>query len=406
MASDTRATAAESGRRRMIALYLAASFLYWIALYLYMPTLSPYALSKTSDLALVGVFLMMYGLWQAVIRVPLGIAADWLGWRKPFLIGGFALAALGAWMMGAAPGIDGLIAGRAVTGLAAGTWVPLVVVFSSLFPAGEAVRAATLLTLCGSVARTLATGATGWLNGAGASLGMGYSLTFYLAAGAAALAILILLPAAERRLPRQRPSPAAIGRLAVRRDVLLPSLLSAVGQYANWATSFGFVPILASDLGASDVALSALTSLNVAVVILGNALATPIVKRIGTRRLVYLSFVFLALGVAAAAVATGLALLFAAQFCIGLSQGIGYPVLMGMSIEQVDQAERNTAMGLHQAIYAIGMAAGPGLSGALSRSIGIRPMFGVTAFACLALGLGITRLLDGRRGSLSQARPA
>jgi MFS family permease len=89
-----------SSRRLMITLYAIAVFLYWIALYLYMPTLPTYAQSKSDNLALVGVVLSMYGLWQAIIRLPLGIAADWLGWRKPFIIVGLALAGLGAWAMG------------------------------------------------------------------------------------------------------------------------------------------------------------------------------------------------------------------------------------------------------------------------------------------------------------------
>jgi MFS family permease len=70
-----------------------------------------------------------------------------------------------------------------------------------------------------------------------------------------------------------------------------------------------------------------------------------------------------------------------------LAQGIGYPVLMGMSIERVSNAERSTAMGLHQSVYAIGMFAGPAFSGAIAAAIGIQPMFAVTAFAYLALGL-------------------
>jgi MFS family permease len=380
-----------SHRRLVVALYGTASLLYWMALYLYMPTLPTYVQSRADDLALVGVILSMYGLWQAIIRLPLGIAADWLGWRKPFIVAGFALAGLGAWTMGSATGPHGLLAGRAITGLAAGTWVPLVVVFSSLFPTQEAVRAVSLLTLSGSVGRMLATGATGSLNDLG-----GYSLAFFLAAGAAAMAIVFVLPVPERRLQPQRPSPGAIGSLIARHDVLLPSLLSAVGQYANWAATFGFVPILAREMGASDVALSLLLSLNLGVVILGNALATTVVGRLGAQRLVYLSFALLALGVGGAAVAPSLGLLFTSQLCVGLSQGIGYPVLMGMSIEQVDPAERNTAMGLHQAVYAIGMFGGPALSGAISRAIGIRPMFAATALVCLALGLGVTSRLKGR----------
>ena len=380
--------ASASSRRLLVTLYAIAVFLYWIALYLYMPTLPTYTQSKSDNLALVGVVLSMYGLWQAIIRLPLGIAADWLGRRKPFIIVGLALAGLGAWTMGTANSVNGLIIGRAITGLAAGTWVPLVAVFSSLFPPREAVRATATLTLIGSVGRVLAAGVTGSLNELG-----GYSLAFFLAAGAAAMAILIVLPAQEERRLPQRPSVAGIGSLITRSDVLLPSLLAALSQYANWAATFGFMPILARRLGATDVMQSLLVSMHIGVMLLGNLVATSIVGRTGARRLVYLSFVLLAAGLGGAALTPSLVLLFASQFCIGLSQGIGYPVLMGMSIQHVADAERTTAMGLHQAVYAVGMFAGPWLSGILADGMGIQPMFGVTAFACLALALFVARWL-------------
>ena len=54
-------------------------------------------------------------------------------------------------------------------------------------------------------------------------------------------------------------------------------------------------------------------------------------------------------------------------------------------------------MGLHQAVYAVGMFGGPAVSGRLADAVGIRPMFGVTAFVCLALALFITRWLTDRR---------
>jgi MFS family permease len=382
----------KASRRLMVTLYATAVFLYWMALYLYMPTLPTYAQSKSDNLALVGIVLSIYGLWQAIIRLPLGIAADWLGRRKPFIIVGFALAGLGAWTMGTASSVNGLIIGRAITGLAAGTWVPLVAVFSSLFPPREAVRATATLTLVGSVGRVLATGVTGSLNELG-----GYSLAFFLAAGAAAMAILIMLPAPEgHRLP-QRPSVAGIGSLITRPDVLLPSLLAALSQYTNWTTTFAFIPILARQLGATDVMQSVLMSMRMGMVILGNLMATAIASRVGTQRLVYLSFVLLSAGIGGAALAPSLPLLFVAQFCIALAQGISYPVLMGMSIRQVADAERTTAMGLHQAVYAIGMFGGPRLSGMLADAMGIRPMFGVTAFVCLALGLLVTRWLTTKQ---------
>jgi hypothetical protein len=45
----------------------------------------------------------------------------------------------------------------------------------------------------------------------------------------------------------------------------------------------------------------------------------------------------------------------------------------------VSDDERATAMGLHQAVYAGGMFAGPAVSGGPVVAIGLQPMFTVTA---------------------------
>jgi MFS family permease len=370
-------------------------FLYWMALYLYAPTLPTYAESMTPDLALVGVILSMYGFWQMVIRLPVGIAADWLGRRKPFIIGGLILVGSGAVVMGIARSWQGLLVGRAITGLAAATWVPLVVIFSALFDPLEAVRASALLTLVGSVARIIATSVTGWLNQLA-----GYGLAFFLAAGVAAIAVALVIPLKEAHPPgnveRRRPTASSVGKVITRRDVLLPGLLSAIAQFTNWATTFGFLPILAQGMGASDVTISLLVSLNLVFLTLGNLGATAAAGRIGGRRLSYASFVILSAGVAGTALTKSLPSLFVSQALIGLGTGIGYPVLMGMSIKYVRDAERTTAMGLHQSVYAAGMFAGPWLGGLLASALGVQTMFAVTAAASLALGLLGTSLLRDR----------
>jgi MFS family permease len=379
-------------RRLLIGLYVLVTFLYWMSLYLYIPTLPTYTQSKTESLALVGTILAQYGLWQAITRLPIGIAADWLGRRKPFIVAGLFLAGLGAYVMGTADGAGGLLVGRAITGLAAATWVPLTVIFSSLFPDNEAVRATSILTVVGSAGRVLATSVTGTLNEWG-----GYSLAFFLAIGFAALAIVALLPARETVRPPRQPSLRGVGRLVSRRDVLLPALLSAIGQYATWAVPFGFLPILAQQLGASGVTQSALVSLHIGVMTLGSLAAAALSNRFGARKLVYAGFVILSAGITGAALAPSLPLVFVAQFLIGLAIGITYPVLMGLSIRNVDDAERTTAMGLHQAVYAAGMFAGPWLSGLLAEAAGLRPMLGMTAFGCLALGLPLIGLVPRKQ---------
>ncbi len=111
-----------------------------------------------------GIVFSRYNLWLALVRLPLGITADWLGWPRPFIITGFTLAGLGARIMDTAEGVNGLRVGRAITGLAAATWVPPVVAFSGLFPPDEAVQASALLTAVGTVGRVLAMIVMGLLN--------------------------------------------------------------------------------------------------------------------------------------------------------------------------------------------------------------------------------------------------
>lgn len=380
---------AESRRRLSIALYLIIAFLYWVSLFLYVPTLSTYIQSNLGNLALVGVILSMYGLWQGLVRIPLGIVTDHLGRRKPFILAGLVLAGAGAWLMGVAGGANEFLVGRSLTGLAAGAWVPLLVVFSGLFPLNDAIRATTWLTVANSVGRVLATGLTGAVNN-----WQGPATTFMVAAVIAGLAMLLVLPAYEPRHPVRPLSGQRIRQLFSRRDILLPSLLAALLQYVNWSTTLGFNPILARQLGGSDVTQSLLISMNIGIAIIGNLMTASTVKTIEPRRLLYVSFGILATGVGLAALAPSLWFLFVAQFFLGLGEGLIYPLVMGLSIKRVIYSERNTAMGLHQTIYAIGTFAGPWLSGQFAAAIGLRATYGLMAVLVLGLSWLIVSRLE------------
>jgi MFS family permease len=386
--------------KTIIALFIASAAFYWLGNYLYSPTLPVYVQSKVNDLASVGTILAMYGLWQALDRIPIGITADWIGRRRPFIIAGFALSGLGAYIMGTAGNATDLWIGRTVTGIAAGCWVPLVVAFSNMFPREEAVKASAWLTLTGSVSRFVATSSTGFLNALG-----GYSLAFYLAAGAAMAAILTFIPLPDPRTEPQKPTPTKFVKILTNKSVMISSLLGLALQYTVWATTFSFVPLLAKQLGATDYDLSAITSLNLGVMAVANFFSPGVVRRIGQLKTLYLSFLGLIIGVAISSVSPNMAVMYFAQLLVGLAHGLGYPVMMGMSIQDVGIAERGTAMGVYQAVYAIGMFAGPWIGGIISNSFGIRAMFGITAGMMVVVAIvGIRRLGTGSvpLGSLSK----
>ena len=381
----------EASRRRLVASYIAAAFLFMASLYVYVPTLSVYVASRTGDLAVVGIVLSMYGLWQAVIRLPLGIVADRVGRRKPFIIGGFLFSALGALTMGLAHDTAGLALGRAFTGFAAGAWVLLVVGLSSLFPPEEAVRASAIVSAVSAIARVIATSVTGTLNTVG-----GYMLPFMVAIAIALLGLGVMLLVPERSVASRSRPLREVGALITRREVLLPALLGTILLYAVWSSTFGFTPNLANELGASDVVLSMLTSLNVAVVMAANLATTVLARRMDERTLVRAGFICMGLGMAVLALARSVHHVFVGQVLMGLAAGTGYPVLMGLSIRYVEEEQRATAMGLFQAVYAVGMFTGPWLSGILADGIGIQPMFAVTGAVCLVLGLIGARMLGVR----------
>ena len=388
-AEPASATAGRRDSRRFaLVLYVLTVLLYWSALYFYVPTLPVYIHSMIDDLVIVGAVLSMYGLWQALARLPVGMAADRVGRRKPFILLGPIMALLGAWVMGHASGSEGLFAGRAITGLAAAAWVPMVASFNALFPPKEAVRASALITLVSSFGCIIGTSLNGRLNEIG-----GYGLAFTVAAGMGGAALVVGLALPEPPHTGKRPSAKALARVVTRSVVWLPSLLSGISHFVLFTATYGFLPILGQRLGLGDVAQGLLVSLNLASTAVGNFGVAALGNRIGSRQLAYGSFALLAAGAGLAAVAQGPALILAAQICIGLGQGTSYPVLMGLSMRHVDQSERTAAVGAFQALYGIGMFAGPAVNGLVASAVGIQPMFAITALACLGLGwLGTHKL--------------
>ncbi|MFM1980999.1 MAG: hypothetical protein RLZ68_2264, partial [Pseudomonadota bacterium] len=67
------------------------------------------------DPALVGLAMGMYGLTQGFLQIPFGIASDRIG-RKPVMVVGLVMFAIGSAVAALAPTMDWLIAGRAIQG--------------------------------------------------------------------------------------------------------------------------------------------------------------------------------------------------------------------------------------------------------------------------------------------------
>jgi len=361
-------------------------FLYWAALYIYVPTLPVYTQSILNDLVLVGTVLGMYGLGQALVRLPVGIIADWRGWHRQLTVVCIAMVGGGALIMAFGTSMAMLTIARLITGFGAATWVLLMVAFSSLFKPNEAVRAVAIMSFINTTGRFTATLLTGFLNDLG-----GFRLPFFLSAILAAIAIVLFLSASAEKQKKEPVSLKSISRLIVREDVFLPAVINIFTHIVDFAATFSFLPLLARSLGATNVQISIMTSMSMAIWSLFSLLVSWLSKRFSSTHLVYVGLLFSTVGLFLAAMADSLVWIFIAQAFIGMAMGITYPCLAGMSILYVKENERSTAMGLHQAVYSIGMFAGPWLGGILADRFGIQSMFIIIALGCSIFGMIINR---------------
>jgi MFS family permease len=91
-----------------------------LGLFIVLPVLALYAetIPGGRDHALVGLALGAYGLTQALLQVPFGLASDRWG-RKPVIVAGLVVFALGSFIAAWAPTIGWVIVGRTVQGAGA-----------------------------------------------------------------------------------------------------------------------------------------------------------------------------------------------------------------------------------------------------------------------------------------------
>ncbi|OME64357.1 MFS transporter [Paenibacillus odorifer] len=343
--------------------------MFWFSSYIYVPVLSPYVEHLGASYFMVGMVLGVYGLMQILFRLPIGIGSDYLNRRRPFIYLG--LIASGAscflFMWGAQPGWA--LAARAVSGIAASAWVVYTVMFAGYFPKEEAGKAMGMLQFTTVIAQLTSMMISGYM-----VEHWGWNTPF-LIGGIVAIAALLLALRLPEQKQEKRQSAIQIKDLAgVMKEPLLVrvSLLSVLAHCVLFITMFGYTPNQALNIGASKESLGWLTL----AFMIPHAVATLYGSRtfgrlLGDRGTLLLGFAGSALFTLLIPSMPTLATLCLTQVGNGFMQGLIFPLLLGKSVSEVDPYKRATAMGFYQAVYAIGMSAGPFVAGWMSALYGL-----------------------------------
>ncbi|GGG11703.1 MFS transporter [Paenibacillus abyssi] len=370
------------------AVFIIVTILYWSALFVYVPILTPYLEFRGLSLQLIGLVLGSYGLTQLIVRFPLGIASDKLHRRKPFIMLGLLTAVIsclfyiipGSWLWP--------LTGRILSGVSASTWVAFTVLYASYFSASSATRAMGTISFMTVSGQLIGMTLSGWLAEA-----FSWNAAFLagICIGLTGLALTFLIKEPSEGIQRTPMSLSALVEV-VRSPILIRvSILSIFAHSILFITMFGFTPLQATSLGASKLELSyvviafmiphALTSL-----FSGKWFA----PRLGEWRLARIGFLLGGIFTASIAFSPTLGWLMLTQALNGFALGLIFPLLLGMAIKDFEPSKRATAMGFYQAIYSVGMFMGPFLAGWLNEVWGLQSGFYYGASVAFAAVLLIT----------------
>ncbi len=357
-------------------------------MYTYVPTLSPYARSIGASYKMIGIIVGSYGFVQLILRVPLGLFSDSTGRRKSFIVFGVLFGLFSAIGLYLSRDPFSLLVSRSLSGVSASMWVVFTVLFASYFDTSEAPRAIGLINSSLSFGQICAMLLGGWVAGQ-----FGQAAPFLVGAMAAAVALVLSLGITEVRTTGN-------GRLNLRdflsvvsdRHLVVVSLLAVICQLLTYGTVYGFTPVIAKSIGASDFETGVLATLAVLPSVVVAALSGTVFRRVfGERNTIAGSFALIAASCFYIPFAKQMLPLYIAQIIGGTGRGAALPLLMGLSISSVPAERRATAMGFFQAVYAFGMFAGPVLVGFLSDLAGLQ--WGFWAVGVLGIGGALLTLV-------------
>jgi MFS family permease len=330
-------------------------------MYMYVPILSPYLTSRGLSLGMIGIVLGSYGFVQLLVRFPIGLWSDTIGRRKPFVMLGLTAGAISCLLFILPGGFGWWLTGRITAGICASTWVAFTIMYASLFRPDEASKAMGQVS-----AMTVAGQLLGMAFSAPLADTFGWHIPFYIGigAGVAGLAVALFIrevPAAEGRQPM---SIHLLRGVIRQRTLVHAAVLSVLVHAMLFISMFGFTPLKAKELGADGWLLTAIVFAFMVPHAIASLLAGGILSaKLGEWRLLQIGFSFGAVATALIAFSPSLIVLAITQAVNGFMQGLLLPTLLSLAIRKAQLNERATAMGFYQAVYSLGMFAGPFIAG-------------------------------------------
>ena len=343
--------------------------LFWFAQYIYVPNTAPYLLAQKVTADFVGIIVGVYGGVQMSLRFPMGILADWLGKHKLIIIVGCAFSGGASVVRILESTGNGFLIANIMSGVASSLWVSFMLLSTKYITPDRMQTQIGYLFAANNFGIMLA-----FITSAVCFEGFGMDFLCLCSALSGALAMLLAMSLKEddpayahlHEPPdsKHRPLVADLVKVAKRKRIWFFAFLASIQQGVTMTTIMSFSNEAALRIGGSSYEMGLMTI----VFILFNVISSyysgkPPFTRISQGFLVSSALFMLAAYCFLSVMVTHIYLLIIIQVFLGWSFGFVFTIATSESIVGVEHYRRSSAIGLFQALFAIGMTTVPIIAG-------------------------------------------
>ena len=350
---------------------ILGSLFWWFSLYIYVPVLPIYSKDLGSSLQFIGIIVGSYAVGQILFRIPIGYLSDRLKSRKLFSVLSGIVSFLGSSYLFISNSPNDVLIGRTITGVAAAGWVAISVYYSSFFPRNERFKSSTIILSSNMLSVFLGTFLSGYISDL-----ISIKTCFLLSMVAAILSSILFLFSKEKPFDaKSQFSTIQFINLLRNKLLICLCLIGIFIQFITFSINFSYFPIYLNELSFSDSIVGNLVAFYTLASFIGTISSPRLIKRFGLWKIFIYSAILIGLTTLITPLFENLFLLIFLRLIGGMGGGIIFSSCMSSIVRGFQENYQASAMGIFQAVYAIGMFLGPILSGVIGSNINLESVF-------------------------------
>jgi len=331
----------------------------------------------------IGLVVSIFGLTKAVTNLGMGALSDRIG-RKPVIIMGSILSALGGVVIASANNFNGMLLGTALIGLGGGsTFVGIMVSMTEAIPSQTGL-AMGLFQLAAYGGSTFGTSLAGYL-----AIAYGLRQPFYalmVISAVGAIMGLLMIPETKRFVEEEATETGSSKSLSSFAKRLGPIYFAGFSSKIMDSLVISFLPLFLTELGMNlERTVTIMSAFTLSWALL-QPLTGHISDRLGRKRIIVVGLAGSVVSVLSLTITSDFNLLLISALILGVEAALFYTPLVAMVSDIAPPELEGTLIGSYRFFRDLGYFVGPIFLGAIADSYGLTSIFYATSL-CLFLAM-------------------